>query len=219
MQGGIRVSMGRIFKEIIEDSKGFFVTGTSTDIGKTFFASILLKYTNGIYFKPIQTGEKDRDIVKKNTALNKSHFIEEKYHFKEPVSPHYAAEKANVNIDLNRINLPDSLDKKIVVEGAGGVFAPIGKKLYMIDIIKRISLPTIVVAEDTLGTINHTLLTLNSLVAYNCKVSFIVLNRYNPESYNYTAICEITQLPVLRIPVMQKFPSDEEIRRVFDEQI
>ncbi|MDK2793185.1 MAG: dethiobiotin synthetase, partial [Deferribacteres bacterium] len=129
------------------------------------------------------------------------------------------AEKANVNIDLNRINLPDSLDKKIVVEGAGGVFAPIGKKLYMIDIIKRISLPTIVVAEDTLGTINHTLLTLNSLVAYNCKVSFIVLNRYNPESYNYTAICEITQLPVLRIPVMQKFPSDEEIRRVFDEQI
>jgi dethiobiotin synthetase len=219
VQGGIRVDMGRIFKEIIEQSKGFFVTATSTDIGKTFFSSILLKYTKGVYFKPIQTGEKDRDIVKENTCLDESHFIEEKYHFKEPVSPHYAAEKANVNIDLNRINLPDSLDKKIVVEGAGGVFAPIGKKLYMIDIIKRISLPTIVVAEDTLGTINHTLLTLNSLVAYNCKVSFIVLNRYNPESYNYTAICEITQLPVLRIPVMQKFPSDEEIRRVFDEQI
>jgi dethiobiotin synthetase len=211
--------MGRIFKEIIEQSKGFFVTATSTDIGKTYFSSILLKYTKGVYFKPIQTGEKDRDIVKENTGFDGSHFIKEIYYFKEPVSPHYAAEKAGITIDINKINLPPVKWEKIIVEGAGGVLAPIGKKKYMIDIIKKFSLPVIIVSEDTLGTINHTLLTLNSLLAYNCEVPFIVLNRYNPDSYNYAAICEMTQLPVLRIPVMETFPNDKEIGGIFNEQI
>lgn len=211
--------MGRIFREIIHKSPGFFITATDTDAGKTYFSAFLLKYTKGVYFKPIQTGEKDREIVKKNTGLDDNHFIKEKYYFKEPVSPHYAAKKAGIDVDLNKINLPDNIQKKIIVEGAGGVFSPISQNTFMIDMIKKFAFPCIVVTKDILGAINHTLLTVNALLSHNCKVSFIVLNNYNNKSYNYDAIVQMTNLPVFRFPNMKKFSNDEEIRRILDEQI
>lgn len=212
--------MGRFFEKIINSSDGFFITATGTSVGKTYISALLLKYTGGLYFKPVQTGAKDSDTVKKLSKLNKKHFSEEIYHFSEAVAPNIAAERNNDVIEIDKIALPNLNEhKSLIIEGAGGIYAPLSNNYFMIDLIKKFSLPAIIVAEDILGTLNHTIMTYKALTENRCKVAYIVLNKYSPESYNFRCLSEIIKIPVLRVPYYKNFPDIHKIREIINESI
>ena len=146
---------------------GFFVTGTDTDIGKTIVSGILVNKFNANYWKPIQCGKNkenlsDSEVVKKLINGSSQKIFKESYYFLEPISPNLAANinkiKISIKLLLNNFN---KLEKPIIVEGAGGVLVPINNKEFMIDVMNAFQLPIILVARTSLGTINHTLLTIN----------------------------------------------------------
>ncbi len=134
-----------------------FITGTDTGVGKTTVTRYLCNLWKADYFKPIQTGlEKDSDQMSKDTFIHP-----EVYHFKAPLSPHAAAAKEGKEINLQRIHLPQT--NRLIVEGAGGVLVPLNETHLMIDLIKHLGIPVIIVSRNHLGTINHPLLTLQAL--------------------------------------------------------
>jgi dethiobiotin synthetase len=152
----------------------FFVTGTDTNVGKTIVSTILCNSLKASYFKPIQSGISegiDSDIIKKFTS---SKIIPETYKLIQPLSPHLAAKHDNIDIDIDKIDLPK--EEKLIVEGAGGLMVPINQKYMMIDLIKKLNIPVILVARTTLGTINHTLMSVKILRNYNIRIHGIVLN-------------------------------------------
>ena len=145
--------------------KGFFISGTDTNVGKTIVSSILVNKLSAWYYKPIQCGlsnnkEIDSDIVKKLTK--NSRIIKETYFFKNPINPFDASliEKKKIIIkkiiEIRNIKTND----KIIIEGAGGLYVPIKKNYLMIDLSKDFDLPLILVSRTNLGTINHTLMSL-----------------------------------------------------------
>lgn len=149
-----------------------FVTGTDTNVGKTFVSSFLCHIGSYAYWKPIQTGtQKDSSFVASKTS---AFIFDEAYHFKAPVSPHLSASLENKRVDLEHITLPRS--QRLIVEGAGGVFTPINETCFMVDLIARMNIPVIVVARSTLGTINHTCLTLKILNDYAINVLGVIMN-------------------------------------------
>lgn len=158
-----------------------FVTGTDTDVGKTIISSWLCLHTGYAYFKPIQTGATlgtDSCAVSKLTGTN---VYKEDFIFKEPLSPHLAASIENRKIDIEKIHLPKV--KNLIIEGAGGVLVPINENIFMVDLIKKCATPVILVARSTLGTINHTLLSLEALRARNISILGIILNGpYNQDN-------------------------------------
>lgn len=201
--------------------KKFFITGTDTDIGKTFVSSLLFNNLNEntCYYKPIQTGcafEKetliipDLDFVKNNSKFKKSENFYCSYPLKYSLSPHLSCKKTNTEINVSKIikdykNLENKF-KNIIVEGAGGVFTPINENNYFIyNLIKDLNLNTIVVTSTKIGTINHTILTLNHLKQTGIKISGIVFNKFKNTYYeqdninfikNYSKITNTLILPV-----------------------
>ena len=158
--------------------KGFFITGTDTGVGKTFFCSILMKKYNFDYWKPVQTGkftENDTLYIKENSGVKKNRFHKPIYTFKEPLSPHLASSYERISINIKRIKKPKS-NKPLIIEGAGGILVPLNKKNLIIDLIKKFKLPVIVVSKSILGTINHTLMTLEILKKNKIKIFGVVLN-------------------------------------------
>jgi len=148
--------------------KGFFISGTDTDVGKTIVSSILVNKFDAIYYKPIQcginkNGEKDSDFVKKN--CKKGTIFKESYFFKNPLSPNIAAKKEGKVIKISKFNEIKSkkFSKKIIIEGAGGLNVPLNNKYLVVDLIKFFNLPLILVSKTNLGTINHTLLSIELL--------------------------------------------------------
>ena len=157
---------------------GFFITGTDTGVGKTFFCSILMSKYNFDYWKPVQTGkfiENDTLYIKENSGVKKSRFHKPIYTFKKPLSPHLASSYERISINIKRIKKPKS-NKPLIIEGAGGILVPLNKKDLIIDLIKKFKLPVIVVSKSILGTINHTLMTLEILKKNKIKVFGVVLN-------------------------------------------
>ncbi len=150
----------------------FFITGTGTGVGKTFCSILLAKKYNTQYYKPIQCGidEIDSETVAKNDIV----ILPSTYCFKTPSSPHFAAKQENIEIDINK--LIKNFDKPTIVEGAGGVLVPINKNQFMIDVIKYFDLPTIIVTTGIVGTINHTLLTINALKNANVNIEGVIVN-------------------------------------------
>lgn len=144
---------------------GYFVTGTDTGIGKTVVSTVLAVGLETSYWKPIQTGSAegtDSDFVSK--WIGKERILRESYVFPAALSPHLAAALSGAEISPQKV-LRDSsaLPEKATVEGAGGVLVPINSSFLMIDLIQSLGRPTVVVTSTRLGTINHTLLTLESL--------------------------------------------------------
>ncbi|MGM0417652.1 MAG: dethiobiotin synthase [Thermodesulfobacteriota bacterium] len=167
--------------------KKIFVTGTDTEIGKTVVSSILVKGMNASYWKIIQTGEdSDKSFVKKVTKMPDENFIQEAYKLKLPLSPYAAATYENIFIDINKIKEIFDLvkDPCLVAEGAGGVMVPVTKDFFMSDLISVLGLSAVVVARSGLGTINHTLLTIEHLKSKNIDVACIVLNGEINQSNN-----------------------------------
>ena len=144
---------------------GFFISGTDTSVGKTVVSCILAKKLNASYYKPIQCGTnsnnlKDSDVIKKNCRNVK--VFNESYFFKYPLSPNIASKIEMKNIDIQKILSikKKKIASKIIVEGAGGLQVPINSKYLMSDLIILFGLPLILVCRTELGTINHTLLSL-----------------------------------------------------------
>lgn len=143
----------------------FIVTGTDTGIGKTVFAAALTAHLGARYWKPVQAGldeESDSDAVARLSGLGKGAVIPEAYRLRTPCSPDQAAQIDGVTIDPGRLSLPDG-DDPLVVEGAGGVLVPLSPTLLFADVFARWRLPVILVARTSLGTINHSLLSIEAL--------------------------------------------------------
>jgi dethiobiotin synthetase len=172
----------------------FFITGTDTNIGKTLIASWIALHTGFPYFKPIQTGlsEGSDACVMKELAGVK--IYPEIYAYQAPVSPHLAAKMANDRIDLQKIILPE--EENLIIEGAGGVLVPINEQFLMIDLIKKLGAPVILVTRTSLGTINHTLLSLEALRARNIPIAGVVMNG-EENVHNSQAIEYYGQIPIL----------------------
>lgn len=143
----------------------FVVTGTDTGIGKTVFSAALAGALGAAYWKPVQAGlddGADADTVARLSGLPASHILPEAYRLNTPCSPHRAAELDGVTIDPARLTLP-ACDAPLVIEGAGGVLVPLTRSLTYADMFERWGLPVIIVARTALGTINHSLLTIEAL--------------------------------------------------------
>jgi len=167
--------------------KGFFITGTDTGVGKTFFSSILMKKYNFDYWKPIQTGkfiENDTFYIKQNIGIEKNRFHKPIYSFKKPLSPHLASNYEKISINMKKIKKPNS-DRPLIIEGAGGILVPLNKKNLLIDLIKKFKFPVIVVSKSVLGTINHTLMTLEILKKNKINIFGVILNNVKNKKEGY----------------------------------
>ena len=167
--------------------KGFFITGTDTGVGKTFFSSILMKKYNFDYWKPIQTGkfiENDTFYIKQNIGIEKNRLHKPIYSFKKPLSPHLASNYEKISINIKKIKKPNS-DRPLIIEGAGGILVPLNKKNLLIDLIKKFKFPVIVVSKSILGTINHTLMTLEILKKNKINIFGVILNNIKNKKEGY----------------------------------
>lgn len=171
-----------------------FITGTDTDVGKTVVSSWLCLHSKSAYFKPIQTGNLyDVDTATVQKLSTKTRTYKEAYSYSEPLSPHLAAELDGGRIDLDNICLPD--EKNLIVEGAGGLLVPLNENQLLIDLVKRLQLPVILVARSSLGTINHTLLSLEALRQRDIPILGVIMNGENKG--NEVAIERYGKTPVL----------------------
>jgi dethiobiotin synthetase len=156
-------------------SARLIVTGTDTGIGKTVFAAGLAGALNGIYWKPIQAGveeETDSAAVLRLSGLSPERILPEAYRLRTPASPHFAAERDGIVIDPDALVLP-AADRPLVVEGAGGLRVPLTRQLTYIDVMARWKVPVVLCARTCLGTINHSLLSIDALRTRNIAIAGI----------------------------------------------
>ena len=194
------------------DSKfKFIICGTDTDIGKTLISSFFVRGLNSYYWKPIQSGiesETDSQTVEKITNLNKKKIIKEAYVFSKPLSPHWAAEIDQKTINFNMLALP-KLDGPLIIETAGGIMVPITRNFLQIDQIKKWDLPVILVCKSSLGTLNHTLLSIEALEKRNINIIGLVING-EKHLDNPKTLFEFSGIPIIaEFPYLQKIDSNK----------
>lgn len=191
--------------------RGIFVTGTDTGVGKTAVSAALLqRYRNSAplcYWKPVQTGiEQDDDTREvRRLGADVGEFYELGLRLANPVSPHLAAERAGISIVIDALlaMLPDDEEKcRWIVEGAGGALVPLNARDLMIDLIGALGAAVVVAARSGLGTINHTLLTLEALRWRSLPIAGVVLvgekNRDNCAAIErYGQVSVLGEMPIL----------------------
>lgn len=164
------------------------IVGIHTGIGKTIVSAIVTEALQADYWKPVQAGNAestDTMEVKRLVSNSMSIFYKETYFLKEAISPHAAAEKEGIQIEIEKINLPDPL-RQTVVETAGGLFSPVTSTSTNLDILLHLRLPVILVSKNYLGSINHTMLTFDALAKNHIEIKGIVFNGpENPASENF----------------------------------
>jgi dethiobiotin synthetase len=154
-----------------------FITGIGTDVGKTVAAAIVTEALEADYWKPIQAGDledSDTHKVQRRVSNTKTQFHPNAFALHTPASPHYAAQIDGISIELAQIQEPQT-DNHLVIEGAGGVFVPINTSDCVIDLI-RADYQVIVVSRHYLGSINHTLLTVEALQARHLNIAGIIFS-------------------------------------------
>ena len=177
-----------------------FITGTDTGIGKTVISAILMAGLRGIYWKPIQSGlddVTDTEWIREKTGLPDTHFHPETYRLNLPISPHASAAHDGVQIDLDKFQAPE-IDKPghLIIEGAGGIMVPLNERQFMLDLMKKLGAPVLLVSSSLLGTINHTLLSLVQLKRHGLELLGVVMNG-TKNSLNREAIEFHGNVPVL----------------------
>jgi dethiobiotin synthase len=187
-----------------------FITGTDTGIGKTLLSSLLVAALDRDYWKPIQTGSSegtDRETVIKQAGISPSRAHPEAYIFDPPVSPHLAAEWRGMEIDIERIQRPASA-KEFVIEGAGGIMVPINSSLFMLDLARHLKTSLVIATRTALGTINHTLLTVNSIRSAQLPMTGVVMIGEESKD-NRRAVERYGNVPVIGwIPRLERIDRD-----------
>lgn len=190
--------------------KGIFVTGIGTDVGKTVASAILVEALKADYWKPIQAGNldfTDTDFIKEYT-INHQVLHPEEYAFEDAVSPYLAAKNVDRTIDIQHLKIPKT-NNPLVVEGAGGFMVPVTENLLIKDLITKLQLPVILVSMNYLGSINHTLLTIQAMKQENINIAGIIFNgNPNPETENYI-------LNYSRIKLLGKIPKADVMSKGF----
>jgi dethiobiotin synthase len=201
-------------------SQRYFVASTDIEVGKTVLSALLCAALEALYWKPIQTGTldgTDRQTVMRLTGVGEDRILREVYSFVPPVSPHLAARWAGVQINFDQVRIPPGVENEsLIVEGPGGVLEPLNDQQFVLDLIAKLKLPAILAARSSLGTINHTLLSLAALRSADVPVQGVVLIGDSNKDYRETierygrvqVIGEIPRLPVLnRAVLIQVFES------------
>lgn len=154
-----------------------FITGIGTDVGKTIASAIIVEALQADYWKPIQAGDLDNSDshkIKSYISNDKTVIHENSYKLNTPASPHLAAELDGITIDLKKIKEPQTKNH-IVIEGAGGVFVPLNEKDCVVDLIQK-DYKVILVSRHYLGSINHTLLTVEALKNRKLNIAGIIFS-------------------------------------------
>ena len=155
-----------------------FVTGIGTEVGKTIIAAILTEALEADYWKPIQAGDlqhSDTHRIKALVTNNRSIFYKEAFCLQQPMSPHAAAEKDGINIHLSDIRAPKT-NNHLIIEGAGGLMVPLNYEDCIIDLIPKLDCEVVLVSRNYLGSINHTLLSIEALQKRGILIKGIIFN-------------------------------------------
>ena len=182
------------------------VCGTDTDVGKTVVSALLVQGLGARYWKPVQCGldnsEGDRDRIQRWLRLGPERFLAEAYRLQAPVSPHWASQLESGDplhpgpaIDPERLTLPAG-SEPLVVETAGGLLVPLRLDLLQIELLQRWQLPVLLVARSGLGTLNHTLLSLEALRLRQIPVLGVLLNG-PPHANNLATLAQLAGVPLL----------------------
>ena len=215
-------------------NKKIFITGTNTEVGKTFITKnlierIQLKGYSVSPYKPVETGciKKSLTLIPRDSmiyfrAVNKKIALDQinPYRFLEPISPAAAIKRSKRKVTINDYlsklkDLPNS--DLTIIEGAGGLCSPLAPDGYNIDLIRKVKVPTVLVAKDEIGVINNVILSLSMLQKYKIKVLAIVLNRKvssQPDGMNnYKEIQSLTKVPLIQI-LNKKEDNDREFKKL-----
>jgi len=181
-----------------------FITGIGTGIGKTLIAAILTEALQADYWKPVQAGYKDGTDALEVTQLisNTSSVIhKEVYKLQLPASPHISAREENMVIDLDLItsHQPTTINKHLIIEGAGGIMVPLNENEFVLDLIKKLNAEVILVSRNYLGSINHSLLTASLCRQHNLKVKGWIFNdqymQYEEDVVRWSGYPKIASVP------------------------
>ncbi|MCH4543373.1 ATP-dependent dethiobiotin synthetase BioD [Ochrobactrum sp. POC9] len=199
-------------------NRTFIVTGTDTNIGKTVFSAALADALNAYYWKPVQSGLEeatDSETVVQLARLSPLKIIPETWRLKTPASPHLSAQIDGVEIDTDALEVP-SVDAPLVIEGAGGLHVPLTRRTTFVDVFARWRKPVILCAGTGLGTINHTLLSLEALDRRNIPVLGIAFIG-EPQPDTEEIIPQLSDVPRLgRLPHLARLDPDT-LRHAFRE--
>jgi dethiobiotin synthetase len=160
----------------------FWIVGTGTEVGKTVVSALFVTGLNASYWKPIQSGlfdGTDTDTVKLLSGIQDNQIIPEVYRLNQPLSPHLSAKIDGKVIKMDNFFMPDLSvlnQGSLVIEAAGGLYVPLNDKDLMIDLVKKLELPTILVCRSDLGTINHSLLSIEALRNRNIPIVGFLTN-------------------------------------------
>jgi dethiobiotin synthetase len=178
--------------------KRLFVTGICTEVGKTVAAAILTEALKADYWKPVQSGSletTDTETVRNLISNAKSRFHPEAYTLQAPLSPHAAAAAENIQIQPTEIKLP-ATQNNLIIEGAGGLLVPLTADYFVLDLIQDLKAEVILVSRHYLGSINHTLLSLEILKNRQIPVAGIILNG-EPNPATEAVILRYSSCPLL----------------------
>ncbi len=159
-------------------TKQYIIAGIGTEIGKTFISSILTEALQADYWKPVQSGAldfTDTDTVKSLISSQKTVFHPETYRLNQPMSPHAAAAIDGVEIELSKFELPQT-NNHLIIELAGGIMVPLNDRETNLDLIKKLNIPVILISKNYLGSINHTLLSVEILKLNNINIKGLIFN-------------------------------------------
>ena len=176
----------------------YFITGIGTEVGKTVVSAIVTQALEADYWKPVQAGELDTSDTMKVQSLidnDSSKFHPEAYRLNHPMSPHAAAERDGVEIDISSFEIPKT-DNHLVIEGAGGLLVPLNKKDTILDLIDILKCEVILVSRHYLGSINHTLMSIELLKQRNIPIKGILFNG-NENKDTESIITEMTGIKAL----------------------
>lgn len=175
------------------------IAGTDTNVGKTIVSSLLVNKLDAHYWKPVQCGDLDTGgdsaTVKKLSGIKANRIIPEAYRLKMPASPNQAAAAEGITIDKENLKLPNH-EGALVVELAGGLMVPLRDDWLQIDQVKVWDLPVVLVARSGLGTLNHTLLSIEALKNRNIRIAKLILNGEKHEE-NYNTLKEIIESKII----------------------
>ena len=186
--------------------KKLFVTGIGTGVGKTITSAVFTQYFQADYWKSVQSGDLHQSDSMIIQSLVDDHIKihNETYRLKAAVSPHQSARLENIEILLDDFALPKT-NNHLIIEGAGGLFVPLNDQIFIIDLIEKLGIPTVLVSRDYLGCINHTLLSIHALQQRNINIDYMVFNgNFNPDSERIILKNINQYTKVIRLPEFDK---------------